>query len=279
MRTTLIAAVVMVSLVCGPRAGAQDDGGDKTMPAKPTGAASTGQSPAAPAYILGPSDVVEVGVLGRADFTTRGRINEDGTIRLPFIGAVQAANKTSEQLSADVAGALESGGFFSHPIVKVDVVSYASRYVTVLGSFAAPGLVPVDRAYRLSEIVARVGGVREGAADYVVFRPRQGEERHISVSALATGDGADDPFVAPGDKIYAPQADMMFISGQIKLPGSYPISPGMTLRMALSRGGGLTDSGSDKKITITRKGKKLDHIDLEQKVEAGDVIVIGERLF
>lgn len=230
-------------------------------------------------YVLGPSDVIEVNLLGVPNFTTRDRISDDGTIKLPYLGAFPAANKTSGQLSDDIAHALEAGGFFNHPIVKIDVGSYASRYVTVLGNFTSPGLVPVDRAYHLSEIIARVGGVRETGADYVVLHFKRGGERRITIESLATGDTSDDPLVSPGDKIYSPQAALFYISGQVKSPGVFPMSPEMTFRMAVSRGGGVTDAGSLGSLTVTREGKKLGHVDLDSKVLPGDVIVIGERLF
>ncbi len=230
-------------------------------------------------YILGPADVIEVSVLGRTEYVSRSRISEDGTIQLQYLGTVTAANRTAAQLSEDVAKALEKGGFFTSPIVRVDVVSYASRYVTVLGNFGSPGLVPVDRAYRLSEIVARVGGVKEAGSDYVILTPKNGTERRLTVATLATGGVADDPYVSAGDKIYAPPAELFYVTGQIKGPGAFAVIKDMTFRMALSRAGGVTDSGSEKKLSVTRKGVKLAHVDLDSKVEAGDVINVGERLF
>jgi polysaccharide export outer membrane protein len=230
-------------------------------------------------YILGPADVIEVSVLGRNEYTTRSRISEDGTIQLQYLGVVTVAGKTASQVSDEVAAALEKGGYFANPIVRVDVVSYASRYVTVLGDVGAPGLVPVDRAYHLSEIVARVGGIKESGADYVILRPQRGEERRITIATLATGAASDDPLVAPGDKIYSPPAEVFYVTGQVKSPGGFPIMQDMTVRMALSRAGGLTDSGSDKKVTITRKGKKLGRVDLDSRIQPGDVILVGERLF
>jgi polysaccharide biosynthesis/export protein len=253
------------------------------------GGAAFAQTAAAPAqtetvgasqdYVLGPADVIEVDLLGQADYTTKQRITEDGSIRLPMIGVVKAADKTVGQLSDEVAQKLKSGGFYSAPIVKIDVVSFGSKYMTVLGNFSQPGLIPIDHPYRLSEIVARAGGVREGGADYVDYTPRHGKERKIRVADLAGGDAKDDPYVEPGDKLYSPPADLVYVSGQVKAPGAYPITPGMTIRMALSRGGGVTDQGTDKRLTLTRDGKKQTHIDLEQPVRSGDVIVVGERLF
>ncbi|MHB8530538.1 MAG: SLBB domain-containing protein, partial [Caulobacteraceae bacterium] len=228
--------------------------------------AAAAQIPAADRnYILGPSDVLEVDVLGRADFKTRARIGEDGTIQLPYLGAVVAANRTTTQLADDISAALEKGGFFSHPILSIEIVSYASRYVTVLGEVERPGLIPVDRAYRLSEILARVGGVKDDGADYVVMRPDNGPPRHLSISALATGDPTQDPFVSPGDKIFSPKAEVFYISGQVKAPGSYAVLPDMTLQMAIARAGGLTDQGSESKVKVSRGGRvRSGRIDLNE---------------
>jgi polysaccharide export outer membrane protein len=250
-----------------------------TRAAPPDAGTSRTAQPEPQSYVLGPADVIEVSVLGRPDFTTKGRIDDDGTFRVPFLGPVVAANKTPTQLSDDLARALDAGGYFTKPIVKVEVAEYASKYVTVLGSVNKPDLVPVDRAYRLSEIMARAGGIREGGSDYVVYRPKNGPERRISMQAMATGDLHDDPYVSPGDKVYVPEADVVYVSGQVRTPGAFPLKSDMTFRMAISRAGGLTDSGSDKSVTLTRNGKKIKHLDLDTKVMPGDTIVVGERLF
>ena len=230
-------------------------------------------------YIIGSGDTVEVDMLERTDFNTKAKVGTDGMIQLPYIGNVRAADRTTQQLSGAISTALIKGGFFSHPILSVQVSSYAARYVTVLGAVTSPGLVPIDRAYHVSEILARVGGVKDGGADYVIIRPAKGPERHLPIRALATGSASDDPFVSPGDTIYTPTAELFYISGQVKAPGAYPIISGMTLRMAVGRGGGLTDLGSDHGIKITRGGTKVRKADLDSKIEPGDVIVVGERWF
>lgn len=230
-------------------------------------------------YVLGAGDVIEIQVLGRSDFTTRARIAEDGTIQLPYIGAVHAANRTTGQMSEDVGRALEAGGYFSKPIVQVQIVGYASRYVTVLGEVTSPGLVPIDRPYRLSEILARVGGAKEDAADFVTLRSVAGPERRLLIKTLATGDATQDPIVDPGDKIYLPKAQLFYISGQVKSPGAYPLEDGMTLRMAIARAGGLTDLGSDHGVKVTDADGKIRGAQLNDQIHARDVILVGERLF
>ena len=230
------------------------------------------------AYILGPEDVVQVEVLGRTDFTTKTKIGADGKIQLPLLGAIPASDRSVLQLREQIRDALQRGGFFNRPIVDVQVVSYASRYVTVLGAVGSPGLIPVDRPYRLSEIIARVGGVRENGADHVVLRSKIGE-RNYAIKDLATGDESHDPYVQPGDKIFAPSGDVFYIKGQVKAPGSYILLPHMTLTMALARGGGITDLGSDSHIKVVRKNVEISPKDLNIEVLPDDVIDVGEGWF
>lgn len=233
-------------------------------------------------YTLGIGDTIEVAVVGRSDFNGRARIGSDGAVLLPFLGAVAATNKTPGQLADEIRVALEKGGYFSAPVVRVDVVGVASRYVTILGAVGAPGLMPLDRRYRLSEIIARAGGKTESGVDYVILTPENAPSKQYKIADLATASGDQDPYVANGDKIYVPaaQAALFYITGQVKNPGSYPVTENMTIRMALAKAGGLTDQGSDKKVKISRKGAPVKGVKLDQTVvEASDILTVGERLF
>lgn len=255
------------------------------MLVQPGQAAALGQAEtqapagAAQTYVLGPGDVVEVDVLGRSDFKTRTRIRSDGTIVLPFIGVVRAGSLSAEELSNQVAAALRSGGIFAEPIVSVEIVSYASQYVTVLGAVASPGLVPVDRAYRVSEILARVGGKRPGGADYVILRPQDGPEQRLMIEQIATGGPDQDPIMPPGAKLFLPEADQFFIYGQVNTPGAYTLMSGMTLRQALARGGGVALTGTTRRVKLFRGGQEVAVTDLDSVIQPGDVIRVGERLF
>jgi polysaccharide export outer membrane protein len=281
IRALLLRAAIGCTLLIAAAAPvcAQTPGAAATGPGHDVAATAPQAANGAADYILGPEDVIEVDVVGRQDFQARVKIATDGTVQLPYLGAVSAVDKTTEQLSAELVKSLVAGGYFAKPIIRVDIVAYASKYVTVLGEVTSPGLVPIDRPYHLSEILARVGGTRESAADYVIDRPATGAEKRFLIRDLATGDAAQDPMVSPGDKIYSPTAEVFFISGEVKAPGSYPSTSDMTVRMAIARGGGLTDLGTDHGVKITRGGVKLSHVDLDSKIQPADVIVIGQRLF
>ncbi|HEY0648191.1 MAG TPA: SLBB domain-containing protein [Phenylobacterium sp.] len=251
------------------------------QPAQPPPTAPSGpvvSEGASSAYLLGRDDVVEVGLLGGGYSGGRVRVQADGTVQLPFIGKVPAADRTTAELSEAVRKALQTGGYFSDPVVTVEVVGYASRYVVVLGAVGSPGLVPINRPYRVSEILARVGGVREGAADYLQVTSSDGTEIKLPIRELASAGGDKDPFVKAGDKIYSPSAETFYIYGQVNSPGNFAIVSNMTVRMAIAKAGGLTESGSDKKVDATRGGKKV-KLKLDDLLQPGDVLVVGERLF
>jgi polysaccharide biosynthesis/export protein len=229
-------------------------------------------------YVLGPDDVIEVSVLGQPEFTTRSRIRADGTIVLPYVGSTAVAGDTPVSLAKRIAGVLKAGGYYSNPIVSIEIAGFASRYVIVLGAVAQPGLQPVDRPYRVSEIVARAGGIRGDGADFVVVRREKGGELKLPFEKLATGDANDDPFVSPGDKVYVPPAETYYIYGQINSPGVYPLRDKLTLRKAIARSGGLGAAGSEKKISVYRDGKKTS-LALDELILPDDVVVIGQRSF
>lgn len=249
--------------------------------AQPQAVAPAPAAPVDSSYVLGIGDVVEVGLVGRAEFNSKVRVSPEGTILLPMIGRVRATDRTVIELSDDIRQALIKGGFYSDPVVRADVVGISSRYAIVLGNVSSPGLLPLDRNYRLSEIVAKVGG-RGGAGTTYVLLTRAGAPTAERYSIDKLGQGSDDdPFVKAGDKIYIPtsEAEVFYISGEVKAPGAFPVTDKMTIRMAIARGGGVTENGSENKVTLVRDGKPVKKVSLEDQVKVGDIIKIGERLF
>lgn len=251
----------------------------QTSPARPPAPPTKQERDVTAGYLLGADDVIEVSVLGQPEFATRARVKANGTIQLPFIGEQKIAGETALTLAPKIAEKLRAGGFYAKPVVNIEIASFASRYVVLLGAIAQPGLQPVDRDYRLSEIIARSGGLRESGADFVTLTRASGEQRNYDFAKLASGGPDDDPWVSPGDKIFVPEAELFYMYGQVNAPGVYPIKGGvMTIRKAIARGGGFNASGSASRIKLFRDGEES-KVKMDTVVKPGDVIVVGERLF
>ena len=102
---------------------------------------------------------------------------------------------------------------------------------------------------------------------------------HCGILRPPTAGGPDqDPMVAPGDKLYIPQAPVFYITGAVNGSGSYKVDKGMTVRKALARAGGLTQRGSDKKVKVFRDGQEI-KAKLDDPIRNGDSITVGERFF
>lgn len=238
------------------------------------------QVPARAAYVLGVDDGVIVSVYGQAEAGTSQRIKADGSIVVPLIGKVTAAGETVLSLASAIEKKFVSGGFFKSPVVNVEVGAYVSRTVNVAGKIAQPGVYPLDRSYRALEILLKAGWVKDAGANYVYLRRADGKESRLETEALVRGSLDKDPVLAAGDTLYVPDADMFYVYGQINRPGTFPVLPGMSVRQALALAGGVTATGSDRKVGLYRAGAKdRDEVELDQPIQKNDVIVVKERLF
>jgi polysaccharide export outer membrane protein len=84
-------------------------------------------------------DLVGVSVYDAPELTRNLRVEADGTIHLPLLKeGVQAAGLLPRQLEASVAEALKTGKILVDPFVKVTVVEYHSRPISVMGAVHKP---------------------------------------------------------------------------------------------------------------------------------------------
>jgi polysaccharide biosynthesis/export protein len=78
-------------------------------------------------------------------------------------------------------------------------------------------------------------------------------------------------------------APFYYIYGYVGKPGEFPLIRPLTVQEAISIGGGLATLGSEWRIRIKRKAANGQTIEvpasLDDQVEAGDIIVVNERIF
>lgn len=72
-----------------------------------------------------------------------------------------------------------------------------------------------------------------------------------------------------------------FILGEVRDPGSYPYSSGLTVLKAVALAGGFTYRANSKRLKITRDDESATDIDatLNTDIQPGDVIRVPERFF
>jgi polysaccharide biosynthesis/export protein len=256
------------------------------------GPAADAQTPAlAPsattAYVIGPSDTIEIRVAGQPDLTTQGRVDGDGRIGFPQLGQIVVGGLTQEQVSSRIATALEKADIIRRPKVTVSVVGFG-RQVSVLGQVGTPGIVPIDRPMTITDILARVGGVKtETAGSYLVLRGTdtngQQTARKMEIDKLLEGDPSLNVVLNNGDTIYVPQAPEYYLYGYVNKPGVYLLRKPTTVQQAIALGGGMLPTGSESRMRMKRKNsdgsEKEVPIKLEDMVEPGDTLVVPESWF
>jgi polysaccharide biosynthesis/export protein len=77
----------------------------------------------------------------------------------------------------------------------------------------------------------------------------------VNISALYRGQF--DQRVEPGDIVNIPRADVFFVTGEVKTPGSFSLKEGTTLRQAISLAQGMTFSAKASRGVIFREDPVL----------------------
>lgn len=228
-------------------------------------------------YVLGPSDVITVIVYGQQEFNIETRIKSDGSIVMPLIGKVMARGKTVLTLADEVESRLRKGNYLKDPIVNIEVRNYGSKYARVAGNVGRPGLFALDRPYTVMDALLSSGWVR--GSETIILRSADDKITRINADALARGDVAADIYLQPGDTLYVPDGDLVFLTGQVGRPGPYQFKPGMTVRKLLAMAGGVGQGGSTGKFDLKTEAGDKDKVDEDYLLRPGDIINVRERLF
>jgi polysaccharide biosynthesis/export protein len=225
---------------------------------------------------LGTGDAVHVTVFQQPDLTTDARVNEQGTISMPLVGAVKIGGQTTGEAAQTIADALKEGKFLKAPQVAVALTTVRSRQVSMLGLIMHPGRYPLEESHtRLPDLVAAAGGIAAGGDENItVIRDGKAQK----VNALAK-----DFELKGGDTVYVSAAPVFYIYGEVTHAGAYPAKAGLTVMQAISLGGGITPRGSENRIKLRRTGANGQTIEIDVSpvavVMPNDVIVIKESLF
>ena len=173
-------------------------------PAAP--APSTAAAPAADEYVLGVEDKLGISVWKEPDLAKAVVIRPDGMITFPLVGDVQAAGRTSRQLTDDLTRSIAR--YIKEPVVTVIVEEINSYKVFVLGEVTVQGMQTLRRRTRLLEAIAMAGGLSQFAdrSNLVLLRYQDGNvnRTRLDYRKIISGDKPElNVELRPGDTIIA----------------------------------------------------------------------------
>jgi len=242
-----------------------------------------------PIYLLGSGDVLRIDVFGRPEVSGKQVIGPDGIITLPLVGDIFVNGMTREEAQGVLQKRLSE--YFTSPHVTLAVEEYTSNQVTVLGRVAAPGRQRFAYPPTLAEVLANAGAlpILDKQATLTRCAIMRGRDKLIWVDlkALLNGDPYYNIRMKKGDIIFIPDSSdtSVYVLGAVIKPGSYRLTPPITIHDALAQAGGPKPDAAPEKIGVYRAGtKKVEVIDVgslmapDRKVnyalEDGDVIFV-----
>ncbi len=192
---------------------------------------------------VGPGDLIAISVSGSPELSRTLRVTADGKLMLPLLHTGVIVNgMTPARIAEAVGGELKAEKLLVEPIVSASVLEYRSRRVSVVGAVRLPVTFQAVGDMHLLDAIARAQGLSpEAGPEVIVSFPESndGQKSPITVpirELLSAKDPSLNLQLHGGEEIRVPVALKLFIVGNVKMPGAYPLSDpeGSTVMKALA---------------------------------------------
>jgi polysaccharide biosynthesis/export protein len=259
------AAVVIIGIAQSVTAQQPDSAKTPPQPTPP----AVSQTSTADRYRIGPGEVLDIRIFKHPELSRESvRVDGTGSIRMPLIDSdIQAACKTETELARDIATRYLK--YYRNPQVDVFVKEYHSREVAVIGAINDQGRYQMQRRIRLLELLTYAKGPSEKAGQTVniVRGPRfelceanadaaDDSSGFISLRLNDTlrGDEGANPYVQAGDIVTVPEADQVYVIGNVYHPQALAMKDPISVSRAVAMAGGpLQDSKTDSVRIVRQK--------------------------
>lgn len=158
--------------------------------------------------ILGPGDEVEVFVYRHDELNRTLKIDASGKVMYPMAGDIDAAGLSIFELRDKIVKGLSK--YIVEPDVTINVTSFQSQKVIVLGEVNSPGFFYAETQPSVLEIVAQAGGFTQDSKIENILLIRgditdpQLQQLDLE-KAIALGDLHDNVYLQGGDILYVPR--------------------------------------------------------------------------
>ena len=256
-------------------------------------------------YRIGTGDVLDIKVLNKPQFNREGvRVSPRGMIRMPLIkDEIKAACRTEEELESEITVQLKE--YVREPQVTVQIQQYQSEPVAVLGSVRAPSRFLLQRRVRLLELLTFVNGPTDNAGRTIqvvhtgpltacdvlpsVSDPSAEKSTdqidYYNLKDTVRGEEKSNPYVRPGDVVFVPAADQVYVIGNVIHPTSLALTEPMTVTRAIAMAGGTAIDTKKNEIHVirqtpgtTEKKEILVDLDAINRHKAEDIVLVANDI-
>jgi polysaccharide export outer membrane protein len=217
-------------------------------------------------YRIGPGDVLDIRIYNRPTLSRDGvRVEGNGKFRMPLIETeIQAACKTEGELAKDIS--MQYARFYKNLQVDVFIKEYHSNQVAIIGAVNDQSRFELQRRIRLLELLTYAKGPSTKAGQTInvvhstaptLCKPANDDETaaftSYRLSDTLQGDPKANPYLEPGDIVTIPEADQVYVVGNVFMPMTIPLKEPITLSRAIAMAGGTKQDTKKDKVRVVRQ--------------------------
>jgi len=294
LRWILIALIVYLSyqgIVAGQeRVGSVSSGPTVQVPRPPEQVANSPSRNPLADLLIGEGDLLQISLYGVPDFKQDVRVDSNGEISLPMIGSVKVQGLSTRQAEQIIEKDLKDEGYYNNPQVTVLQQEFSSQGISVLGEVTKPGVYPALIERKLFDMISMAGGTtpKAGRDILITHRSQPDQVQTVTFSAKPGKQMEANVDVFPGDTIVVTKAPIVYVIGDVRLPGGFVVDKnnGLTILQALALAQGATGTAklnNSKLIHKTDGGPKETPIYLKKildgkaedlKLQADDILFV-----
>lgn len=218
-------------------------------------------------YRIGAGDVLDIRIYNRPQLSRDAvRVEGSGMIRMPLIETeIQAACQTEGELAKEIATRYTK--YYRNLQVDVFIKEYHSRQVAVIGAVNDQSRFELQRRVRLLELLTYAKGPSPKAGQTINIvhstsisqcKQESDNEENAAFSTFKLGDvlagkPESNPYLEAGDIVTVPEADQVYVVGNVFMPLTIPLREPITLTRAIAMAGGLKQDTRKDKIRVLRQ--------------------------
>ena len=216
-------------------------------------------------YRIGPGDVLDIRVYNRPQLSREAvRVEGNGMIRMPLVeNDIQAACLTEGELAKEIS--TRYARYYKNLQVDVFIKEYHSKQVAIIGAVNEQSRFELQRRVRLLELLTYAKGPSTKAGQTInivhssaVSPCKQQTDDSIAFSSyklseVLQGDPKSNPYLEAGDIVTLPEADQVYVVGNVFMPLTISLKEPITLTRAIAMAGGLRQDTKKDKIRILRQ--------------------------
>ena len=239
-------------------------------------------------YSLDTGDILEIQLVGQANYIEDFYIKRDGSINLPDIAKINVAGLSIKNASELIKSKVNSTFIGTEAYISLKEIRDIN--VVVSGNAKNPGIYTLTGNSNLLHAVSVAGGVSEQGSlrEINLIRENKIIESLDVYDLLISGKYNLDKRLRSGDVIFvAARKNIVTVDGAVKRPAKYEVKDGQTLHNVIDYANGLKNTADLSNLSVRRLFNETQEIieietnDQFKKIKAmdGDSIYIREHSY